>query len=514
MFTLNIKEDNRKWFILISMCLAVFCVSFISTGVMNALPVIGQQLKISPNALQWAVTGYTLATCALILFAGKLGDHVDLRLTFYIGAIVFIIGSLFIAFGESSSIFLTGRVIQGAGAAFITPFTLSIIKLNFSEPSKAKFAVAIWSAIVSLGFALGPIITGILTSLITWRITFWIGLIIIILSALLLSVIRRKQAFHFTKDSLRMDYLGLLFFIVGIVGVILGLVKGNDWGWNTGLPWYMIIGGIILLCIFIVIETKVKDPALHLHFFKNRCFSAALFSEALFISIMLILMFFFNIYIETPTLLGYSALLAGVAFLPAAAGIFILSLAAPKIMERTGHKWGCVLGFLLIAIGTFLLFRVTLHTTYSEIWLPLVLAGAGIGLLFPTIPHICLSALPAESTGEGAGLVSTMMYAGATIGTAIAMILFLNAGRHVIHKVLAQTPHASSALQTAVDRTILGHKEPMQTLLSHLNPSMQHTIHMISKLSALSGFSIAMLFAFILSVIGLLTCLVAVKNNG
>lgn len=512
MFKLTVSENARNWLVVIAMCISVFAVSYTTTATLNSLPMLANDLHMSPNALQWVLSSYSLATGAFIIVGGQLGDLFNYRRAFYIGVVIFTIASVVIAFANSGLWMIMGRTIQGLGAAFITPLTLSLIKINF-EGERVKSAIAIWAATLSLGFSIGPVFGGIFTTLLSWRAIFWLSLVIILVGATLLMITPVKAKQSADSKTIRLDFIGLLLLIIGLVPLLLGLSEGNGWGWANVYTWGCMLGGIILLVIFFFVEIKTESPLVHFQHFKQRLFAVALVGQACTIMLNLAFLYFFNLYVQTPALLHYSPIDAGLAILPMSILVFLVSFAAPHLVKRYGYRCPLTLGFIIEAIGFYLLYKTPLSATYLDLWPALVLIGLSTGLLFASFSGLAMTSFPPEHTGQASGILGTDMYVAASMGTAISMIFYLNAGRHTLQQGLQALDGLSAQAKELIEGALIGHTMPLKTLVTQLQPMYREQVIQLAKLASLHSFHAAMLYAVVVALIGAVVCGVFINKN-
>src|SRR5580765_1631691 len=227
---LRLSEENRRWWTLAAMCFALFMVMLDNTVVNVALPTIQQDLQASLSSLEWTVNAYTLTFAVLLVTGGRLGDILGRRRMFLFGVVVFALSSAAIGLAPDQGWLVAGRALQGVGAAFMMPATLSIITVTFPAEERGK-AIGTWAGVSALALAIGPVVGGALTEYVSWRAIFFLnlpvaaGAIVVTLSAV-------RESRDETVDR-SIDFPGIAAITVGLTSLILLLIEGNSWGWGS-----------------------------------------------------------------------------------------------------------------------------------------------------------------------------------------------------------------------------------------------------------------------------------------
>lgn len=410
----------RIWLVLTAMCLGIFTAAFNTTAVMNAIIAMKIALHFTPLSLQWVINGYLLACASFIIIGGQMSDMFGRRRLFIIGASLFVISSLIIAISFNPTMVLMGRAFQGLGVAILLPGSLALIKAGFPE-NLLPFGVGAWAASAGLGFAFGPIISGVLTTYFNWRGIFWLNIPLMLFAITICRLFTRPS--QGVKENASVDLIGLFLLTCGLIPFTLGLVEGNCWGWTSPATLGLLLGGVVILFIFWIVERKIESPLVHFHHFQERIFVGGNVGIGFSSFILLGNLYFFNLFVQNPVLFHYSAIQAGMALLPMSLAMFATSFAAPFITGHFGFRLPMVIGFIFLAIACWLLQHLTLSSTYANIGFPLILFGMGMGICFSSSPALGMSALPKEKAGEGAGVINTINYYSGvlciTLGTAI-----------------------------------------------------------------------------------------------
>src|SRR6201997_2163788 len=225
-----VTDENSKWWTLGAMCFALFMIMLDNTVVNVALPSIQRDLPASLSALEWTVNAYTLTFAVLLVTGGRLGDIFGRRKMFLFGVIVFGLSSLVIGFAANEGMLVTFRAIQGVGAAFMMPATLSIITQAF-PPEQRGMAIGTWAGVSALALAIGPVVGGFLTEYVSWRAIFFINPPIAVV-AVAVTLFAARESRDETVDR-TVDYAGIAAATLGLTALVLALVEGNSWHWGS-----------------------------------------------------------------------------------------------------------------------------------------------------------------------------------------------------------------------------------------------------------------------------------------
>jgi EmrB/QacA subfamily drug resistance transporter len=412
----------RRWIALGVLCLSLLLAVVDNTIVNVAIPTLNRDLGASTTQLQWIVDAYTLVFSALLLTMGHFGDRFGRRRALQLGLLLFAITSGLAAFATTSGQLIGARALMGIGAALIFPATLAILVNVFTDPKERAAAIGIWTAMVGVAVAIGPITGGLLLEHFWWGSIFMVNIpvaiIAIALGAFLLPESRDAGVGPF-------DFRGLVLSAAGVGLIIWAIIEAPTWGWTS--PWILagLIGGIAVLIIFALVERRLAHPMLDVLLFKNARFTAASLSVttaffALFGFIFLITQFLQLVQ-------GYSPLQAGIRTLPFAIATGIMSPLAIVLMHRFGSKAIVTLGLLVMAAGFVMAATIKTDSSYFGIVIiSMVTIAAGLGLATSPATESIMGALPPEQAGAGAAVNDTTREFGGTLGVAIVGSVFLS----------------------------------------------------------------------------------------
>lgn len=408
-------QRSKKAITLIVTCIGSFMLLLDTSIVTLALPRIQADLHANLSDLQWTVDAYILPFAVLMLSAGTLGDRFGRKRLFLTGLILFLVGSTLCGFAPSLSWLLFGRVVQGVGAAALSPGSLSVLVAAFSDPRARTQAIGAWSGISGIALALGPLLGGILVQVGSWPAIFFvnlpIGLVALILAWPGLAESRNPHARH-------IDLLGQVLVIAGLTCLVIALIEASSLGWNSPLILSLFMGTVIFLIVFLLVERRVREPLLPLQLFRIRAFSVSNIVALIVGLTILSTIFFIAQYFQEVQ--GYTVLEAGLRTLPISMGAFLMAPFAGMIAGRIGSRLPMLLGALLTG-GAILLLALSLRpdSGYGSLWWILALMGLGLGLTLSPATAAVFSATPPNRTALGSSMFTTSNEIGNTIGVAV-----------------------------------------------------------------------------------------------
>ena len=454
---IRLHEGNRKWWTLAAMCFALFMIMLDNTVVNVALPSIQKDLGASLSSLEWTVNAYTLTFAVLLVTGGRLGDIFGRRRVFLSGVVLFAVSSAAIGLSPNDGFLIAGRALQGIGAAFMMPGTLSIISNTF-PPAERGRAIGTWAGVSALALALGPAVGGALTEYVSWRAIFFLNVPVAI-GAVVVTLFAVRESFDRTVDR-RVDYAGIGAISVGLSALVLALVEGNKWGWGSFQTVGLLAVAVVGLVAFALVERRGKAPMVQFEFFRSRSFLGANVVAFIVSFAMLAMFFFIALYMQN--ILGYSPLQAGLRFLPSTVVIIVAAPIAGRLADRIGPKPLMVAGLTLVAIALYLQSTLTASSTYSSLLAPFVIMGLGMGLTMSPMSTAAMNAVAATKAGVASGILSMSRMVGGTFGVAAIGALFqslskdrLASNLHGLQLTAAQHARVADALGSGDARQAL-----------------------------------------------------------
>jgi EmrB/QacA subfamily drug resistance transporter len=349
------QRETNPWVVLVLVCLAQFMVVLDATITNVALPSIQSDLNMSDADLQWIVNAYTLVFGGFLLLGGRAGDLIGRKRVFLAGVVLFTVASLLCGLAPSDTWLIVARGLQGLGAALVSPAALSIVTTTFAEGAQRTKALGVWAAIAVGGGAIGLVLGGVLVDALSWEWIFFVNVPVGIVAFALSFVLVPESVDEHAHRSF--DVLGAITVTGGLVALVYGIVGSAELGWDSGEVLGFLALSAVLLTAFVLIELRAKAPLVRLDIFRVRTLRAANVAMLLVASGLFAMFFFNTLYVQR--VLGYSALEAGVAFLPFTAGIIIGSGISQKLIPALGARETPVLGLAMAVVGMLLFLRLT-----------------------------------------------------------------------------------------------------------------------------------------------------------
>ncbi|MEN2740478.1 DHA2 family efflux MFS transporter permease subunit [Microbacterium sp. X-17] len=392
----------------------------------NALPVLHTELGASVEELQWFVNAYTLTFASMILLASALGDRFGRRTVFAIGIAVFGIGSALAALSTDPGQLIAARALQGLGGAGVLPLSLALISGGVA-PARRPLAIGIWGGISGLGVAVGPLVGGAIMEGWNWQAIFWINVPIAII-AIPLALYALRNDFGARQ---RIDVLGVLLSGASVLLLVHAIVRANDEGWGSFQIVMELIGGVVLMAVFLLWQWRAKAPIVPLRLFRDRSFSLTNlvgfgFSFGTFGAVFILIQYM-------QVVQGANPLEAAVRTTPWTLAPMIVAPLAGIIAPRVGTRILMLVGLLLQGAALlWLALTMSTSTPYAEMVAPFILAGVGMGLVFAPSATALLATLGVVDHAKASGVNSTVREIGIALGTAVLTAIFTGAGGQLV----------------------------------------------------------------------------------
>ena len=388
---------------LVLLCAAQFMVILDITVVNVALPSIQADLGIAIGDLQWVVTAYTLAFGGLLLLGGRAADIVGRRRVFLTGLAVFTAASLGAALAASPATLIAARVLQGVGAAMLSPAALSLITTTFADGPERRRALAAWAAVAASGGAFGVLAGGVLTETLGWRAIFLVNIPVGIAVASAAPAVLPTGP---PRTPGRVDIAGAVLATTSLLALIYGLVEAGAAGWTSAQTLALLAAAALGLAAFVAVEARVREPLVALGVFRRRTTVVALVLMIAGMGTVMSVFFFSSLYLQH--VLGHSALRTGLEFLPGALVLVAAAHAGGHLFSRLGARPVLASGMALGALGALLLSGVEAGGSYVADVLPgLLVLDAGIGLAAAGIFITAMSGVGKSEAGLVSGLTTT-----------------------------------------------------------------------------------------------------------
>src|SRR3954447_2407497 len=434
--------------VLAAASISAFVVNANTSAVTILLPTMSRDTGTPVAQLQWAVTGYSLVGAAVIVTSGALGDVLGRRRVFLGGLLLFVASCVLIALSSSGGGIIAGRMIQGASGATILACGMSLLSVASSGAAQMK-AITLWGAASAGGGALGPLVGGILVETTGWQGLFWIDAAIA--TACIPITLAKVEESRDPNRSKSIDYAGTVLIALILAPAVLALSEGNDWGWASAATLGCFAVSIVSVVLFVVVERRVAAPIVNLQLLRNRVLVGATLAILIVAGTINGLMYLLSLYFQDPSALGMNALQAGVATLPAAAGMIAVTPLITPLAAKIGGGRAVMLGFGLAAAGFGALAFVESSWAYAAFVLPLVALAVGLGIANGPASAGSTASVSADQVGQASGISNMARY----VGAAVAVALIATIDNAVInHHVDAGASH-SDALAAGLSRASL-----------------------------------------------------------
>jgi|GEM_PF-26020 len=430
-------HTSHRWWVLAVIGLAQLMVVLDATIVNIALPSAQTDLHFSDNGRQWVVTAYSLAFASLLLLGGKLADLLGRKAMLLVGLIGFAAASALAGASTSIGMLIGGRAIQGAFGAVLAPAAFSLLTTTFTEPRERAKAFGIFGALAGSGGAIGLLLGGLLTEHLNWRWTLYVNLLIAVLAVIgALVFIHRPPR----GERPSLDVPGTLLAAGGLFCVVYGFSNAETHAWSHWMTWGFLAAGVVLLLLFGLWEARAKQPLLPLRVLADRN-RAASFLSVFVAGVGMFGVFLFLTYYLQETL-HYSPVRTGLAFLPMIAALSLFAQVSNiALVPRIGAKPIVPVGCALAAGGLVWLTRLGLTSTYpAHVLPPLLLIGAGIGMVMPPAMSLATLGVARHDQGVASATVNTMQQVGGSIGVALFNTLAVSAMNRYIRDHQPATP--------------------------------------------------------------------------
>jgi MFS family permease len=435
----------RKWGMLVVLSLAL-AIIILDTTILNvALSAIIRDLKTDIQSIQWVITSYSLTLAALTITGGRMGDIFGKKRMFVLGAVLFAVGSFLASISTNVGTLIAGEaIVEGIGAALMMPATASLLVTNFFGKERA-LAFGVWGGIAGASAALGPIVGGFLATNYSWRWGFRINLFVVALLILGSFIIPKSKILE-KRPSI--DVMGVVLSALGMLSLVFGIIESSTYGWLKAketfsafgytftmpydisvVPVFILIGVIIMAIFFatqIMREKAGKTPLVSISLFKNRTFTAGIFTTGIMALGQTGLIFSIPVFLQAVR--GADAFNTGLSLLPMSLALLIVSPISAVLGRKFEARTLIALGLILNAIAYIVLyFMMNVDATSVTLIPGLALYGIGMGLVMSQINNITLSAVEPRQAGEASGVNNTLRQVGSTLGSAIMGAILIGA---------------------------------------------------------------------------------------
>ena len=408
--------ERRSWAVL-ALALAAQVLVVLDISVVNtALPTIGADLQLSSSDLQWVVTAYLLMSGGGLLLGGRITDLLSRRRVLITGLAVFTTASLVSGFASTAGVLVGARAAQGLGAALMTPAALAIIMTTYEGVQRAK-GLAMWGAVGGLGIAAGVLVGGVITTFAGWQMIFWVNVPIGV-GAIVAALVLLGKNGPARPGLGHLDLPGALAAVTGLAALVFGIQSAVSDGWTSPKTLGVLIVSGLLLVAFGFIERRVAHPLVPPHTWRIKTLVSGTGVMLGVTGLLVGAVFLGSVFFQT--VLGYTALQAGLAFLPMAAVLIVGTRLGSHLLGHVPPRLVAAGGLLLAAGGAFWLSTAPVDARFAADLLPgLLLLGGGVGLVFVAVSVTAMAGIPAQHAGMASGFLMTGHEIGAALGVAV-----------------------------------------------------------------------------------------------
>jgi EmrB/QacA subfamily drug resistance transporter len=408
--------ERRRWIALALLCVAQFVVVLDASIVNVALPTIGSALDFSQDNLSWVVNAYVLTFGGFLLLGGRMADLLGRRRVFMGGLVLFALASLAGGLASTDGQLIAARAVQGLGAAILSPAALSIITTTFRDGAERNKALGAWGAVAGSGGAAGVLLGGILTEYAGWEWVLWVNVPIgLIAAAIAPRLIAESRQDSGTRSF---DIAGAISVTAGLALLVYALVEAPDAGWESGQTIGLLAGALALLAAFVAVERRSDAPLVPFSIFRIRTLTGANVVGLLTGASLFSMFFFISLYMQN--VLGYSAIKAGLSYLPLAVTIILAAGFASQLVTKVGFKPILAIGMLFISGGLLWFGQISADGGFvSDVLGPSLLAAVGLGFAFVPQTIAAVSGVADREAGLASGLINTTQQIGGALGLAV-----------------------------------------------------------------------------------------------
>jgi EmrB/QacA subfamily drug resistance transporter len=418
--------DERRSNIALIVIVACQLMLVLDATIVNvALPDIQGALDFSPTNLAWVLNAYTIAFGGLLLLGGRAGDILGRLRVFQVGVVVFFLASLAGGLATESWMLVAARVGQGIGAAAASPNALALLTATFPEGPRRMKALAAWAAANGVGGSIGLIIGGMLTTWVSWRWVMFINVPI----ALAVASLAPRFISSPRRNPGRFDAVGAVAATVGLSALVYGFIRASSDGWSDTLTLTSFAVAVVVLAMFVVIETRASQPVVPLSLVTDLSRARTYTLLLMMVGSMISMFFFTTQFLQE--VLDFSALRAGLAFLPMSVGIMVSAQRTTKLLPRLGPKPLMLFGAALCTSGMIWLTQLSEDTGYaSGVLGPMLLFGLGVGMLMVPLSLSAVGGVSPRESGAASSMMVVTQQVGSSLGLAVLVTVYGTASRH------------------------------------------------------------------------------------
>jgi EmrB/QacA subfamily drug resistance transporter len=493
---------DRKWWTLVTVCVATFMLLLDITIVNVALPKIQTGLGASFTELQWVIDAYALTLAALLLTAGSLADLLGRRRIFSVGLVMFSAASLLCGVAQSPLMLDLSRGVQGIGGAMMFATSLALLG-NAYRGRDRGIAFGVWGAVTGAAVSIGPVVGGALTEGLSWR---WIFLVNVPIGILALALTMSKVQESRDPQGANLDIPGFVTFSAALAALVFALIESGSRGWGSTLVVGCLIASVVLIIAFVVVERQRSRPMLDLSLFGRPAFDGASIVAFSLSGSIFAMFLYLTLYLQD--ILGLSPLGSGLRLLSLSAAILVTSAVAGRLTTVVPVRLLMGAGLTLVGLSLLLMRGVSVTSGWTHLLPGFIVAGVGVGLINPPLASTAIAVVPPRQAGMGSGINSTFRQVGIATGIAALGSIFTTAVRsHVSSGLAAVHLSGAHALETAVSNG------QTQQAIAHVAPNARATVGAVARGSFVAGLNEILLVAALLAFAGAVAAFALIRSR-
>ena len=492
------SKTRGRW--ILAATILASSIAFIDGTVVNvALPALQANLNATAADVQWVIESYALLLSALLLVGGSLGDHYGRRRIFLLGVVIFAVASGLCGFAGNIRQLIAARAVQGFGAALLVPGSLAIISNSFSEQERGR-AIGVWSGFSAITTGIGPVLGGWLIEHVSWRAVFFINLP---LAFVVVLISLRHVAENSDKQSTRVDWLGAILAALGLGALVYGLIESSQVGFENRSVIMALATGVVVLILFLFVESRLSQPMLPLTLFRSRTFAGTNLLTFLLYAALGGTLFFLPLNLIQ--IQGYSPTVAGAVLLPFILIMSFLSRWSGGLVSRYGPKLPLVVGPLITAVGYLLFLLPGIGGNYwTNFFLPVVVLGLGMAITVAPLTTTVMNSIAQNRAGIASGVNNAVARTASLVAIAVLGVVMIHVFKtNLSHRLIGanlpgsvvQSVQTQSARLAAID------------IPGNVTPGTQQLVRRAIDESFVSGFRWVMLIGAALAAASAVTAL-------
>lgn len=467
----------------LGICLGIFVVAIDWAIVNNALPSIQRDLGATIGELQWIVNAFGLAMSVLMVTMGRFADAYGRRRIFVLGLLVCVVSSIGAALSPSAGWLICFRSFQGVSNAMVITTSQSLITHVFPEEKHGK-ALGIWSTLVGLGIAMGPVFGGVIISIASWHWIFYFNLPFLLLSYIIVRLTVQESKNE--EQSAKVDVPGLFFLVVGLGSLLMAIIQGPDWGWNSPLILGLFTIAVVFLISFYFVEHRVPTPLIRFELFKQKRFFAACMGN--FSVIFLFWGIFFAVPLYFQNILDLTPFASGMYMLAISLPFAVVSHYAGPLGDKIEKKHLLLTGMAIAMIGAWVMTFFGVELNLFLIFASMILFGIGVGTVFGPSTSLGISSISRNYVGVASGALTTVQEIGGSVGLALVGTVIRSMEKVQLSTELQKEGVVLSNRMQAKIRSLLSSYEELTAYLSNQSAELRSQILEAFRASFMYGF--------------------------